>query len=63
MQTTIKYMDCVIDCEFGYEDADYSVGYNGGVILETAYINGQNIYEMLADKHIAGIEEEIFRRM
>ena len=56
-------MDCVIDCEFEYEDADHSVGYNGAVILETAYINGQNIYEMLADKHIAGIEEEIFRRM
>jgi hypothetical protein len=63
MQIAINYMDCIIDCEFEYEDADHSVGYSGAVILETAYINGQNIYEMLADKHIAGIEQTIFERM
>ena len=56
-------MDCVLDCEFGYEDADYSVGFNGAIYLETVSINGQNIFEMLETKHIEGIEEEIFRRM
>jgi hypothetical protein len=63
MEMTVKYMDCVLDCEFDYEDADYSVGFNGAVILESASINGQNIFEMLEVKHIEGIEEEIFRRM
>jgi hypothetical protein len=63
MEMTVKYMDCVLDCEFGYEDADYSVGFNGAVILESASINGQNIFEMLEVKHIESIEEEIFRRM
>jgi hypothetical protein len=56
-------MDCKLDCEFDYEDADDSVGYNGAVYLETACINGQNIYEMLSEKAIAGIEQEIYERM
>ena len=63
MDITINYMDCVLDCEFDYDDADHSVGYDGGVQLETACINGQNIYEMLSEKHIKGIEQEIFERM
>ncbi len=63
MQLTIKYMDCVLDCEFDYEEPDDSVGYNGGVMLETACINDQNIYEMLSEKAIAGIEQEIYERM
>jgi hypothetical protein len=63
MDITINYMDCVLDCEFDYDDADHSVGYDGGVQLETACINGQNIYEMLSEHHIKGIEQEIFERM
>jgi hypothetical protein len=63
MDITINYMDCKLDCEFDYEEPDHSVGYNGGVMLETACINGQNIYEMLSEKAIAGIEQEIFERM
>ena len=63
MEMTINYMDCVLDCEFDYEDADDTVGYCGGVQLETACINGQNIYEMLSEKSIADIEQEIFERM
>jgi hypothetical protein len=63
MEMTINYMDCVLDCEFDYEDADHSVGYNGGVMLHSACINGQNICEMLSEKHIQGIEQEIFERM
>lgn len=60
MQTTVNYMDCVLECEFGYEEPDNSVGYNGCVTLETAYIGDNNIYEMLSDKSIAGIEQTIF---
>ena len=56
-------MDCKLDCEFDFEDADHSVGYNGCVMLHSACINGQNIYEMLSEKHIEGIEQEIFERM
>ena len=63
MDITINYMDCKLDCEFDYEDADDSVGYNGAVYLETACINGQNIYEMLSEKAIANIEQEIYERM
>ena len=63
MEMTINYMDCVLDCEFDYDDADHAGGYCGGVQLETACINGQNIYEMLSEKHIKGIEQEIFERM
>lgn len=63
MQITINYMDCVLDCEYDYEEPDHTVGYNGGVMLETACIAGQNIYEMLTDKAIAGIEQEIFERL
>ena len=60
---TINYMDCVLDCEFDYEEPDRSVGYDGGVMLNSACINGQNICEMLSEKHIQGIEQEIFERM
>jgi hypothetical protein len=63
MEMTIKYMDCKLDCEFDFEDADYSVGYDGCVMLHSACINGQNICEMLSEKHIQGIEQEIFERM
>ena len=63
MEMTINYMDCVLDCEFDYEDADHSVGYNGCVMLHSACINGQNICEMISEKHIEGIEQEIFERM
>jgi hypothetical protein len=56
-------MDCVLDCEFDYEEPDDSVGYSGGVMLETACIAGQNIYEMLSEKSIAGIEQELYERM
>jgi hypothetical protein len=63
MQLTIKYMDCVLDCEFDYEEPDDSVGYSGGVMLETACIADQNIYEMLSEKSIAGIEQELYERM
>lgn len=56
-------MDCVLDCEYDYEEPDHSVGFYGGVMLETACINGQNIYEMLSDKAINGIEQEIFERL
>ncbi len=63
MDITINYMDCKLDCEFAFEEPDHSVGYNGAVYLETACINGQNIYEMLSEKSIDGIEQEIFERM
>jgi hypothetical protein len=63
MEIQIKYMDCVLDCEYDYEEPDHSVGFYGGVMLETACINGQNIYEMLSDKAINGIEQEIFERL
>jgi len=59
----IKYMDCTLKCEFDYEEPDHSVGYNGGVMLEAAWIGDNNIYEMLSDKAIAGIEQEIYERM
>jgi len=60
---TIKYMDCTLKCEFDYEEPDHTVGYNGGVMLESAYIGENNIYEMLSDKAIAGIEQTIYEVM
>ena len=62
MDINIKYMDCVLDCEFDYEEPDQSVGYAGFVRLETACVAGQNIYEMLKEDHIEGIEQEIYER-
>ena len=60
---TIKYMDCTLECEFGYEEPDHSVGYNGCVTLEAVWIGKNEIYEMLSDKHIAGIEQAIYEEM
>ena len=59
----IKYMDCTLECEFDYEEPDPSCEYNGGVLLESASINGNNIFEMLSDKAIADIEQALFERM
>jgi len=59
----IKYMDCTLECEFDYEEPDPSVGYNGYVKLEAAWIGENEIYEMLSEKAIAGIEQEIYERM
>ena len=63
MQTVINYMDCVLDCEFNYEEPDHSVGYNGGVMLEAVWIGNNNIYEMLSEKAIANIEQQIYEEM
>ena len=63
MQTVINYMDCVLDCEFDYEEPDRSVGYNGGVMLEAVWIGNNNIYEMLSEKSIANIEQQIYEEM
>ena len=59
----IKYMDCTLECEFDYEEPDHSVGYNGGVQLEAVWIGDNNIYEMLSDKAITGIEQAIYEVM
>jgi hypothetical protein len=59
----IKYMDCTLECEFDYEEPDHAVGYNGYVKLEAAWIGENEIYEMLSDKAIASIEQEIYERM
>ena len=60
---TINYMDCVLDCEFDYEDADHSVGYNGCVMLHSACIEGNDIQPMLSQKAIDAIEQLIFEKM
>ena len=56
-------MDCTLECEFDYEEPDHSVGYNGYVKLEAVWIGDNEIYEMLSDKAIASIEQEIYERM
>jgi hypothetical protein len=59
----IKYMDCTLECEFDYEEPDHAVGYNGCVTLEAVWIGENEIYEMLSQKAIDSIEQEIFEAM
>ena len=60
---TVKYGNINLECEYDFEDADDTVGYPGGVQLESAYIGDNNIYEMLSDDTIKFIEEQIWEKM
>lgn len=63
MITTVQYGDISLECEFDFEDADHSVGYNGSVQLYSVCIGQNDIYDMLADKTIQFIENLIWEKM
>jgi hypothetical protein len=60
METT--QIDCdgiILDIEYDYEDGDDTVGYNGGVEIYTIKHEGVDIYEIISEKVIQSIAQEI----
>lgn len=49
----------ILDVEYDYEGPDHSVGYNGGVQIHTIKHEGVDIYEIISDKVIKSIADEI----
>jgi hypothetical protein len=49
----------LLDIEYDYEDADDTVGYNGGVQIHTIKHQGVDIYELISPKIIESLAQEI----
>ena len=58
-ETQIDRDGVILDVEYDFEDADDTVGYNGGVQIHTIKHEGVDIYDLLSDKVIQSIADEI----
>ena len=58
-ETQIDRDGVILDVEYDYEGPDHSVGYNGGVQIHTIKHEGVDIYDLLSDKVIQSIADEI----
>jgi hypothetical protein len=52
----------LLDIEYDYEDADDTVGYNGGVQIHTIKHQGVDIYDLISPKIIESLAQEICER-
>jgi hypothetical protein len=52
----------LLDIEYDFEDADHSVGYNGGVQIHEIKHNGVDIYELVDSKIIESLARQIAER-
>ncbi len=61
MLSTIKYGHLTLDCEYDYDPPDFSVGDYGAIFLHAVYVEGNDILELLSDKTIRHIENDLFQ--
>ena len=52
----------LLDIEYDFEDADHSVGYDGGVQIHTIKHQGVDIYDLISPKIIESLAQEICER-
>jgi hypothetical protein len=52
----------LLDIEYDYEDADDTVGYNGGVQIHAIKHQGVDIYDLISPKIIESLAQEICER-
>jgi hypothetical protein len=49
----------LLDIEYDYEEPDYSVGDNGGVQIHSIKHQGVDIWDLLSDKVVQSLAQEI----
>lgn len=52
----------ILDVEFDFEDADHSVGYDGGVQIHSIKHQCVDIWDLLDKKVVESIAQEIYDR-
>lgn len=61
-ETQIDRDGIILDVTYDFEDADHTVGYAGGVQIHEIKHNGVDIYEIVDNKIIESIAQQIFDR-
>lgn len=63
MQINITRGDIPMMVEYDFDEPDRSVGYPGAVTVEAIYVGDHNIIEIVSDKEIDNISQDIFERI